>query len=168
MLPMLKREVVEKYGWQDEQELLNVFAIGQSTPGIIAINVATYVGTRQRGLLGAIAATSGMVVPSLVIITVIATFFERFKENEYVYKAFSGIRVAVCAMLVVIVVGLARKAVTDNAGWVIMLGAFTLSVIVQMPIYMVVFCGGLSGVLFYSIRARAKSDRAPVVGPEEK
>jgi chromate transporter len=166
MLPMLKREVVEHYGWLEEEELLNVFAIGQSTPGIIAVNVATYVGTKHRGLFGALVATGGMVLPSLLIICLIATFFMNFQENPYVAKAFAGIRIAVAAMLLVIVSGLARKAIKDLAGVLLFGAAFCLIVIFNLPTFAVVLGGGLVGVLYYSIMAGRGS--ASSAGTEEK
>jgi chromate transporter len=166
MLPMLKREVVERYGWLDEEELLNVFAIGQSTPGIIAINVATYVGTKHRGLLGALVATGGMVLPSLLIICLIATFFMNFQDNPYVAKAFAGIRIAVAAMLLVIVAGLARKAIDDLAGVLLFGTAFCLIVFFKVPTFGVVIGGGLIGVITYSIMAGRRA--AISAGTEEK
>ena len=99
MLPMLQREVVEKYGWATEEELMDYYAVGQCTPGIIAVNTATFIGYKRKGITGAIAATAGVVFPSLVIITVIAAFLSNIQDNLYVQHAFAGIRVAVCALV---------------------------------------------------------------------
>lgn len=154
MLPMLTKEIVTKQKWLDEKELLNVFAIGQSTPGIIAINVATFVGTRQKGFIGALVATFGMVLPSLVIILLLATSIQSFKDNEYLLKAFAGIRVAVAAMLAIIVVKFAKKTITDAIGATLMASGFCAIVFFGAPTYVVITCGGLIGILFYTIKAK--------------
>ena len=99
MLPMLQKEVVDKYHWATEDELMDYYAIGQCTPGIIAVNTATFIGYKRRGLIGAAFSTLGMVFPSLVIITVIAAFIQNFAHIEAVQHAFAGIRVAVCVLI---------------------------------------------------------------------
>ena len=111
MLPMLQREVVEKHKWATEEELLNYFAVGQCTPGVIAVNTATFVGYYQKGVLGGIVATVGVVLPSLIIITVIAMVLSNFAHIEVVQHAFGGIRIAVGAMIASSVINLIRKNV---------------------------------------------------------
>jgi len=97
MLPMLIKEVVEKYRWTTEEELLNYFAISQTTPGIIAVNTATFIGMKFRGVKGAIAATVGVITPCWLIITIIANILNVVKDNPYVEQAFSGVRIVVVA-----------------------------------------------------------------------
>ena len=92
MLPILQREVVENKGWCTEEELTDYYAIGQCTPGIIAVNTATFIGTKTAGFWGSALATIGVVFPSLIIITVIAAFLRNFADNEYVIHAFAGLR----------------------------------------------------------------------------
>ena len=87
MLPMLKKEVVEKKGWSTEEELLDIYAIGQCTPGIIAVNTSTYIGYEQAGICGGICGTLGMVTPSLIIITLVATILNRFITEPMVIHA---------------------------------------------------------------------------------
>lgn len=99
MLPILQREVVEKRGWATDEELTDYFAVGQCTPGIIAVNTATFVGQKQAGVLGGIVATLGIVAPSLVIISVLAGFINTFAELAVVKNAFAGIRVCVCVLI---------------------------------------------------------------------
>ena len=89
MLPMLQREVVEKRGWATEEELMNYYAIGQCTPGIIAVNTATFVGQKTAGILGGIIATLGVAFPSLVIICIITAFIQNFAELAVVQNAFA-------------------------------------------------------------------------------
>ena len=112
MLPILQREVVEKRGWATENELMDYYAIGQCTPGVIAVNTSTFIGYRLRGVPGAIVATAGMVFPSLVIITIIAAFIQQFAHLAVLQHAFAGIRVAVCALVLpsVIIIILVSRA----------------------------------------------------------
>ena len=99
MLPILQREVVEKRDWATDEELADYFAVGQCTPGIIAVNMATFVGQKQAGILGGIVATLGVVAPSLVIISILTGFINTFAELAVVKNAFAGIRVCVCVLI---------------------------------------------------------------------
>ena len=132
MLPILQREVVEKKGWATEEELMDYFAIGQCTPGIIAVNVATFIGQKLKGVFGGIFATLGMVFPSLVIITLLAGVIEAFSHIAWVQHAFGGIRICVCVLILNAVVKLLKKAVVDKVTLaifaVVMLGAYFTSV----------------------------------------
>ena len=114
MLPLLQREIVEKKHWATEEELLDYFAVGQCTPGIIAVNTATFVGFKEKKLSGAIFATLGIVSPSLVIITVIAALLSNFAHIAAVQNAFAGIRVAVCVLILNSIVKLWKKSVVDK------------------------------------------------------
>ena len=114
MLPLLQREIVEKKHWATEEELLDYFAVGQCTPGIIAVNTATFVGFKEKKLSGAIFATLGVVSPSLVIITVIAALLSNFAHIAAVQNAFAGIRVAVCVLILNSIVKLWKKSVVDK------------------------------------------------------
>ena len=99
MLPILQCEVVEKRDWATDEELPDYFAVGQCTPGIIAVNTATFVGQKQAGILGGIVATLGVVAPSLVIISILTGFINTFAELAVVKNAFAGIRVCVCVLI---------------------------------------------------------------------
>ena len=99
MLPMLQREIVERKGWATEEEMADYYAIGQCTPGIIAVNTATFIGNKQKGTLGGIVATLGVVLPSLVIITLLAGVIEYYSALTWVKNAFAGIRVCVCVLI---------------------------------------------------------------------
>ena len=113
MLPILQREVVENKKWATDEELTDYFAIGQCTPGIIAVNTATFIGQKRRGILGGIFATLGIVFPSLVIITVLAGLITNFSHLEWVQHAFAGIRVCVCVLIFNAVLKLWKSAVRD-------------------------------------------------------
>lgn len=121
MLPILQREVVENKGWATEEELMDYFAIGQCTPGIIAVNTATFIGQKTKGILGGIIATLGVAFPSIVIISLLAGVIETFSHLAWVQHAFGGIRVCVCVLILNAVVKLYKKAVLDKATLIIFL-----------------------------------------------
>lgn len=127
MLPMLQREVVEKHHWATEEELADYYAIGQCTPGVIAVNTATFIGYRQAGIIGGIFATLGVVFPSIVIITIIAAFLTNFAELKVIQYAFEGIRVCVCVLIFNAVQKLWKKSVIDQPTTVIFLLVFLVS-----------------------------------------
>ena len=147
MLPILQREVVEDKGWATDEELVDYFAIGQCTPGIIAVNTATFVGQKQAGILGGIAATLGIVFPSLVIITALAGVINSFSHLAWVQHAFAGIRVCVCVLIFNAVVKLWKKSVVDKmtlALYIIILAASLL--LDWSPVIFVVFAA-FSGII---------------------
>ena len=141
MLPMLRREVVQKHAWATEEELLDYFAIGQCTPGIIAVNTATFVGYKQRGVAGGIVATAGVVAPSFIIITLIAMLLQNFMDIAWVQNAFAGVRVAVSALIVMSVWQLVRKNVKSPLQIALAVAAFALvAVLGASPVYVVIGC----------------------------
>ena len=137
MLPILSRELVEKRGWISEEDLADYFAVGQCTPGVIAVNTATFVGHKRKGALGGIFATLGVVFPSLIIISVIAALLMGFADNEIIKHAFAGIRVAVCALILNSVIKLFKKSVIDKIGLAIFAAVLICSVV--LPVSPVVF-----------------------------
>lgn len=132
MLPMLQREVVERKDWATEAELADYYAIGQCTPGIIAVNTATFVGQKRGGVRGGIVATLGVVFPSLVIITLLAGVIDSFDQLAWVKNAFAGIQVCVCVLILNAVIRLLKKSVVDKRTLAIFLlvlaGSFALNV----------------------------------------
>ena len=143
MLPMLQKEVVEKYGWATEDELMDYYAIGQCTPGIIAVNTATFVGYKYRKVPGAIFATLGVIAPSIVIITIIAAFLQNFAEFAIIKHAFNGIRAAVCVLILNAVTKLAKKSVVDKVTLIICSLVVILSLFTEFsPAVMVLMAGG--------------------------
>ena len=113
MLPMLQREVVENKHWATEEEIMDYYAVAQCTPGVIAVNIATFVGQKYKGIWGSIIATLGVVFPSLVIISALAGVIEAFSHLVWVKNAFGGIRICVCVLILNAVVKLLKKAVVD-------------------------------------------------------
>lgn len=154
MLPILQREIVDKKNWATEEELLDYYAIGQCTPGIIAVNTATFIGYKRKGVIGGIVATLGIIFPSIVIITVIAAFIQNFLEYQFVTYAFNGIRVCVCALIVDAVIKLWKKAVIDIPSALVFLAAFAVSVFTSFPIVGIVIAAGAAGVCIKLIKRR--------------
>ena len=139
MLPMLEREVVGAKKWATSEELLNYFAVGQCTPGIIAVNTATFIGYKNRKIPGAIAATAGVIFPSLIIIMVIAAFLQNFAEITFVQHAFAGVRAVVTALIIQAVVKFFKSGVKDITGFVIFVLAFILAGIIGISsVYVVI------------------------------
>ncbi|MGM9933656.1 chromate transporter [uncultured Clostridium sp.] len=139
MLPIIQREIVEKKKWATETEVIDYYAVGQCTPGIIAVNTATFIGYRLKGNIGGIIATLGVVFPSLVIIMVIAAFLKNFSEFAVVQHAFGGIRVAVVALIISSIIKLWKSSVKNYIGVLLALAAFILGALLQIsPIYIVI------------------------------
>lgn len=144
MLPILQREVVDKKSWASEEELVDYFAIGQCTPGVIAVNTATFVGQKQAGTAGGIIATIGVVFPSLIIISLLAGVIEAFSHLEWVQNAFGGIRICVCVLVLNAVVKLYKKAVVDKLTAAIFLLVTCLSFLTPLsPVLFVVIAAAL-------------------------
>ena len=146
MLPMLQREVVEKKGWATEEELMDYYAIGQCTPGVIAVNTATFVGQSQRGTLGAVFATAGIVFPSFVIISLIATVLTNFSHIPEVKYAFAGIRVCVCVLILNAVIKLFKKSVPDVVAGIIFALVLLASVIFDVSPILIVPIAAVIGI----------------------
>lgn len=125
MLPMLQKEVVDKHSWVTEDDILDYYAIGQCTPGVIAVNTATFVGEHIAGVAGSAVATIAVVFPSLIIITLISTILQSLSQFEIVQNALAGIRVGVAALIVVSVAKLFKKGVKDALGYI----AFAVSLL---------------------------------------
>ena len=139
MLPMLQKEVVDERKWATNDELLDYYAVGQATPGIIAVNTATFVGYKVKGIWGALFATLGVVSPSFVIILVIASFLQNFSKYVIVQNAFSGIRVAVGVLILNTIIGLLKKSVVNKISMVIFIATCLLGIVLNIsPIYIVI------------------------------
>lgn len=147
MLPMLQREVIDKHGWATIEEVLDIYAIGQCTPGIIAVNTATMIGYRKRGVLGAIVATLGEVTPSVVIITLLASVLMQVQDSVWVERAFGGIRIAVCALIVQSIITLAKKSVVDLPSILLFIASTALTVLLGVSPIAIVILAILCGLL---------------------
>ena len=151
MLPMLEREIVTKHKWSTMEEIMDYFAIGQCTPGIIAVNTATFVGYKKKGILGGIIATLGVITPSIIIITLLAGIIDRVSDNKYVKQAFAGISVAVCALLVQAVLKMAKSGVKDVFTAIVAVVAFILMFVFKLSAIPIVILAGLAAVIFKAV-----------------
>ena len=156
MLPILQREVVENKHWATEEEIIDYYAIGQCTPGIIAVNTATFIGQKKRGAAGGIMATLGVVFPSLVIISILASLVTNFSHLTWVQNAFAGIQVCVCVLIFNAVMKLLKKSVVDKRTAVIFILVMLGSVFSGVsPIWFVII-SAFAGILLKNLEVKTK------------
>ena len=156
MIPILEREVVQNKGWVSSEELMDYYAVGQCTPGVIAVNTATFIGYKVAGNLGGIMATLGVVFPSLVIITLIAGILTNFADVPAVKSAFAAIRACVCVLIFNAVLKLWKSAVKDKPALVIFVLVLGLSLVFDIsPVVFVLLCGS-AGVALTRLGLRGK------------
>ncbi|WP_416177575.1 chromate transporter [Dialister sp.] len=157
MLPILQREVVDNHHWATDEELMDYYALGQVTPGMIAVNVATFIGLKLKGFWGGLFATIGVITPSMIIITVIAMFLTQFEENPYVVHAFTGIRACVCILILDAVIKLGKKSVRDKRTLAIFLLILAVALFAPVsPVFSVV----LAGVVGFFLKPSDKKEGA--------
>ena len=147
MMPMLQKELIEKKHWLTDEDLIDYYAIGQSTPGIIAVNVATFVGYRQAGVLGAIVATLGIISPSIIIITILAGTINSISEYPRVQAALKGINVAVAALLTTVIIKFAKKTIKNIWNVLFMLAAFLCIFWLKVPSFIIILAAIALGCL---------------------
>lgn len=145
MLPILQREIVEKRGWAKEEELMDYYAIGQCTPGIIAVNTATFIGYKLYGIPGGIIATLGVVFPSVIIITMIALLLVNFASLPAVKHAFNGIRACVTVLIFDSVIKLGKKSLKDNICLIIFFTVLALSMFTDISTVLLIVLAGVAG-----------------------
>ena len=154
MIPILERELIDKRGWTTNEELMDYYAVAQCTPGVIAVNTATFVGQKQAGVWGGIFATLGVVFPSLVIIMIIAAFIQNFAHLPAVQNAFAGIRVCVCVLILNAVVKLWKKSVVDWKTFLVFLLVFAGSVFLNISPVLYVLAAAVAGIVIRELEAR--------------
>ena len=147
MLPIIQEEIVNKRKWATDEEILDYYAIGQSTPGIIAVNTATFIGYNQKGIIGGIVATLGIVSPSVLIITIIAAFFKNFQDYTLVQNAFGGIRVVVAALIFNTVLKMYKDSVKDWVGIILFISSFLLLVFLDITPIIVIIVSAIVGIV---------------------
>ena len=151
MLPILQREIVENKHWATEEELMDYFAIGQCTPGVIAVNTATFIGHKNKGILGGVFATLGVVFPSIVIITLLAGVIDAFSHVVWVQHAFGGIRVCVCVLILNAIVKLLQKAVVDIPTFLIFLAVTAGALFLNISSVIFVLLAAAIGILLKAL-----------------
>ncbi len=154
MIPLIQRETVEKHKWITQDDILEIVAIAESTPGPIAINSATFVGYRVAGVLGGMCATLGVVLPSFVIILALSFVLRQFQQLQAVKYAFAGIRAGVLALLFKSLWSMYQKSPKGWAGYVVMAGAFLVSTFIEINILFVIIGCGVFGLVTSRIMER--------------
>lgn len=154
MLPLIQKEVVDKKGWATEEEIMDYYAVSQCTPGIIMVNTATFIGYYQKGIKGGIIATLGVITPSIIIILVIASILTAFSSLAIVQHALSGIRVAVCVLVLNAIVKLWNSGIKDTFG-ILLFAAVLVSVsFTNLPTVVFVIASAVCGIVFGSIKKK--------------
>lgn len=151
MLPILQREFVENRNWVSDEELMDYFAVGQCTPGIIAINVSTFIGHKRKGIIGGIVSTLGFVFIPIILLMIIAAFLVNFASLEVVKHAFAGVRVCVCVLIINAILRLWKKSVVDAISLGIFLGVFVLSTFVDISPAILVIIAAILGIILRGI-----------------
>lgn len=152
LLPIIQREIVENKGWATNEEVIDYFAVGQCTPGIISLNVSTFIGYKHKGIIGSICSTLGFIAPSIIIISIIATFIAEFSHLPVVNYAFAGIRVCVCVLIFNAVISIGKTGVIDKLTLIICLIVFGLAVFTNVSPILSVICAGLAGIIIKSVK----------------
>lgn len=174
MIALVEREVVEKRGWLTRKEMLDLIAVAESTPGVIALNTATYVGAKLGGFWAALASSVAVLLPSVIIIMAITPMIEKFGSNRYVRWAFWGIRPAVAALILNAVWKLFKAVDKSVVSYIVMAVSFTLALlsvlgVIPVDIVFIILASALFGIIYGSIK-RKKQAKAAAIGAagEEK
>jgi len=159
MLPMLEKEIIGKKDWSTEDEIMNYYAISQCTPGIIAVNVATFVGYAQKGIIGGIICALGAISPSLIIITIIASVLANFQDILVVQHALAGIRIAVCVLMASSIIKMYRGSVKNLITALIFIGSLVLAYFTNISTVYLVIGAGLLGIFIYNLKISKEEAR---------
>ena len=161
MIAQIKETIVEQKKWINEEELMEIIAVAESTPGPIAINIATYVGYKRKGFLGSVLATLGVVLPSLAILYVISLFLDAFLQNKYVAYAFTGIKCAVAFLILKAGVDMFKKLEKRVMSRITFGIVFALMIVfdvfsVSFSSIWFIVSGGVLGILLYAVLSPKK------------
>lgn len=159
MLPLLQDELVRKRKWTTDEELLDYYSIGQCTPGVIAVNVSTFIGYKQKGIIGGCVSTLGMITPSLLIIMLIAAVLAKYMHNQYLSYAFAGIRIAVTALIADTLLGLWKKGIKDN--WAIFIFSISTGLLLWLNLsaIWIVAISSIAGIGIYKFGKKSEKNK---------
>ncbi|MCX7773886.1 MAG: chromate transporter [Clostridia bacterium] len=149
MLPVIEREIVDKKGYINKEEIVDAFAISQTLPGVIAINSAIYVGYRIAGVIGAIVTALGVILPSFITILAIAMLFTTVSGNVWINKALTGGKAGIAGVIGVSVFRLGKRVIKDWFSVVLAVVAFTLAVFFNVNIVIIIVAGAFAGYCYY-------------------
>jgi chromate transporter len=148
-VPVLERELIKKRGWVTMNEVLDFFTIAQITPGIIAVNIATFVGCKRKGAIGGVIATAGLILPGISLMLVVSIFVKRFAEYPIVQHALAGIRLGVCALILDTAIKLFKGFFKDYKAIILCVIAFVLSAVFSVSPVLIIIGAGIAGFLFF-------------------
>ncbi|HHW31386.1 MAG TPA: chromate transporter [Clostridiaceae bacterium] len=151
MLPIMQREVIDRKNWIKEEELIDIYAVSQSLPGVIAINSSTFIGYKLAKKKGAVAATLGMIMPSFIIITIIAMLFKRLEDIPIVQAIFRGIRPTVVALISTAAIKIAKSAIKDKVALLIAVAAFITSIVFDIHVIFIIIAGAILGIVLCNL-----------------
>jgi chromate transporter len=162
MMPIMHKEVVEKKQWATDEDILKLLVISESTPGVLAVNSATFIGYKIAGFFGALLATLGVVLPSFIVISIISLFIVEFKELEYVGYAFMGIRAAVAMLILNAVFKLSKKVKKTWFSYLIFAVAFIVALLTEFSVIYLLFIGAILGILYGFINRQKMEEKHDV------
>ena len=151
MLPLMEREFVEKQKWIDAEEMVDIIALVQSLPGVIAVNTSIFIGYKLGGVIGALVALLGVVLPSIMIILMIALLLINIKDSPIAQRAFAGVRAGVAALIGIAAARLSKRAIRDIWGMVLAAAGFVAIVFFDVHAIYVILAGGLIGYILYGV-----------------
>lgn len=154
MIPQIQQVAVKDKKWISEEDMLDCIAVSQSMPGVIAINSATYIGQRIKGVKGSLAATVGVITPSFIIIILAVTFLGAIGENRYIIGAFTGVKAAVCGLIVVTAVRLGRQSLNSVFQWILALSALLAIGIFGITAIWAIIAGAILGIIYNSVKLK--------------
>ena len=160
MIPIMQREVVDIKRWVTDEDIVKLLVISESTPGVIAVNAATYIGYHIGGFFGSLAATVGVVLPSFAIITLITFFYEQFKALLWVEYAFQGLRAAVAVIILNAVFKLTKKGDKGLFGVVVLILAFLVATFTDLSAILIILLSALAGIAYGILLAHRKAKEA--------
>lgn len=159
MIPLIEKEIVENKKWITKDDILDIIAIAESTPGPIAINAATFVGYKVCGFWGAFFATIGVVLPSFLIILVISFILSQFENNKYVVYAFNGVRAGVLALIIKAFISMYRQCPKHLVSYIIAIFAFTATALFNINVLLVIVICAITGLIWSLIASKKGSDQ---------
>ena len=158
MIPQMQRIAVEDNKWLTDEEVIDCIAVSQSLPGIVAINMATYIGRKMAGFPGALCATVGVGLPSFVIICIAVLLLDNLSDNPWIVGAFAGVKAAICGLLIVTVVKLGKPVLKSPFHWIMMIAALAAIAFARVNAVWVILAAALAGIIWSYITG-AKSHK---------
>lgn len=154
MLPLIQKIAVEDKKWLDEEDMIDCLAVSQTLPGVIVINSATYIGKRRQGVTGSLAASLGVILPSFLIIILVVTLLGTIGDNSYVTGAFTGVKAAVCGLVLVSACKLGKQVLKGPFQWILAAGAFLAIGVFRITALWAIVAGAAAGILYLQVRGR--------------